>query len=134
VSYEKNGWPEEWFLPQVADIWTYPEWMKRGKEGYMKKICFIGVGSIGAPMAKCVFGGGYSLPVCDKSPKALETFQEMGVRVTEKPADCANKEMIIVRVANDAQGKEVVLGPEGFLSSSPLDDLILQRFGDCLSF
>jgi 3-hydroxyisobutyrate dehydrogenase-like beta-hydroxyacid dehydrogenase len=83
----------------------------------MKKIGFIGVGSIGAPMARCLFRAGYSLTVCDKSPTALKTFREMGARVTDKPADCADHDMIIVMVANDSQVKEVVLGPEGFLKA-----------------
>jgi 3-hydroxyisobutyrate dehydrogenase len=83
----------------------------------MKKIGFIGVGSIGAPLARCVFRAGYSLTVCDKSPTALKTFREMGARVTDKPADCADQDMIIVMVANDSQVKEVVSGPEGFLKA-----------------
>jgi 3-hydroxyisobutyrate dehydrogenase len=83
----------------------------------MKKIGFIGVGSIGAPMARCLFRAGYSLTVCDKSPTALKTFREMGARVTDKPADCADQDMIIVMVANDSQVKEVVSGPEGFLKA-----------------
>lgn len=83
----------------------------------MKKIGFIGVGSMGAPMARCVFRAGYSLTVCDKSPTALKTFREMGARVTDKPADCADQDMIIVMVANDSQVKEVVSGPEGFLKA-----------------
>jgi len=83
----------------------------------MKKIGFIGVGSIGAPMARCVFRAGYSLTVCDKSPAALKTFREMGARVTNKPADCADNDMIIVMVADDSQVKEVVSGPEGFLKA-----------------
>jgi 3-hydroxyisobutyrate dehydrogenase len=83
----------------------------------VKKIGFIGVGSMGAPMARCVFRAGYSLTVCDKSPTALKTFREMGARVTDKPADCADQDMIIVMVANDSQVKEVVSGPEGFLKA-----------------
>jgi 3-hydroxyisobutyrate dehydrogenase-like beta-hydroxyacid dehydrogenase len=88
-----------------------------GKEDDVKKIGFIGVGSMGAPMARCVFRAGYSLTVCDKSLTALKTFREMGARVTDKPADCADQDMIIVMVANDSQVKEVVSGPEGFLKA-----------------
>jgi 3-hydroxyisobutyrate dehydrogenase len=75
------------------------------------------VGSMGTPMARCVFRAGYSLTVCDKSPTALKTFREMGARVTDKPADCADQDMIIVMVANDSQVKEVVSGLEGFLKA-----------------
>jgi 3-hydroxyisobutyrate dehydrogenase len=86
-------------------------------EDDMERIGFIGVGSIGTPMARCLMRNGYKLTVCDKRPEALEIFREMGTRTTDKPADCADNEMIIVMVANDSQVKEVVLGSQGFLDA-----------------
>jgi 3-hydroxyisobutyrate dehydrogenase-like beta-hydroxyacid dehydrogenase len=83
----------------------------------MERVGFIGVGSIGAPMARCLIRSGYKLTVCDKRPEALEILGEMGARVTDKPSDCADNEMIIVMVANDSQVKEVVLGSEGLLDA-----------------
>jgi 3-hydroxyisobutyrate dehydrogenase-like beta-hydroxyacid dehydrogenase len=86
-------------------------------ESAMKRIGFIGVGSMGAPMAIRLVKAGYELTVCDKTSKALDKFREMGVRVTDKPANCADNDIVIVMVVNDSQVKEVVLGPEGILNA-----------------
>ncbi len=83
----------------------------------MKRIGFIGVGSIGAPMARCLLRGGYDLTVCDKQGAVLEGFQKMGAVVTQKPSDCADNEMVIIMVANDSQVREVVLGENGLLEA-----------------
>ena len=83
----------------------------------MKSIGFIGVGSMGVPMAVRLIEAGYGLTVCDKKRQALDRFKEMGIRATDKPADCADKEIIIVMVVDDAQVKEVVQGPGGVLDA-----------------
>jgi len=83
----------------------------------MENIGFIGVGNIGNPMAKCLIRAGYKLTVCDKSPQVREKFKEVAVRITEKPADCANSDMIIVMVASDSKVKEVILGPNGVMNA-----------------
>ena len=32
-EHTRKWWRKEQYMPQVADSWTYPEWMKRGKKG-----------------------------------------------------------------------------------------------------
>lgn len=83
----------------------------------MKRIGFIGVGSMGAPMAIRLIRANYELTVCDKRSEALDRFRQTGVRVTDKPAKCADNDMIIVMVVNDSQVEEVVQGPEGILNA-----------------
>lgn len=83
----------------------------------MEQIGFIGVGSIGNPMARRLLSCGYKLTVCDKNSEALKSFKEQGVSVTDNPSDCAGSEMIIVIVANDTQVNEAVLPPNGLLAS-----------------
>ena len=83
----------------------------------MKRIGFIGVGSIGSPMARRLLSCGYELTVCDKNSEALKPFKDQGINVTDNPIDCAGKEMVIVIVANDTQVNEVVLPPNGLLTS-----------------
>jgi 3-hydroxyisobutyrate dehydrogenase len=82
----------------------------------MESIGFVGVGSIGSPMARCLAKAGYKLTICDKNVEAREKFTENAVRITDKPSDCAGSEMIIVMVASDSQVKEVILGSNGVLS------------------
>ena len=83
----------------------------------MKRVGFIGVGSIGAPMARCVIRAGFKVTVCDNNPKALQQFAASDIEFADTPADCASQDMVIVIVANDQQVKEVVLGDTGLLSA-----------------
>ncbi len=83
----------------------------------MKKIGFIGVGNMGTPMAMCLIRAGYELVVCDKRFIALERFKAIGVSVTEKPADCARTEMVIIMVGDDVQVEETLLGTDGILNA-----------------
>ena len=43
----------------------------------MERIGFIGVGSIGSAMARCVIRGGFKVTICDKSLRALEEFKKI---------------------------------------------------------
>ncbi len=83
----------------------------------MKRIGFIGLGSIGAPMARSVIRAGFQVTVCDKSPKALEAFKKTSYRVTDKPSDCAEQEMVVVMVASDDQVRAVMEGGDGLLKA-----------------
>ena len=83
----------------------------------MKRIGFIGLGSIGAPMAGCIIRAGFQVTVCDQNPKALDRFRKTAYRVTDKPADCADQEMVVVMVANDDQVKAVMEGEDGLLKA-----------------
>jgi 3-hydroxyisobutyrate dehydrogenase-like beta-hydroxyacid dehydrogenase len=83
----------------------------------MERIGFIGVGSIGAAMAGCLVRAGLKMMICDKNPKALESFTNLGASVTDRPEDCADREMVIVMVANDSQVNEVLLGGDGLLNA-----------------
>ena len=83
----------------------------------MERIGFIGVGSIGAPMARSLVRAGYKVTVCDKAPQALERFEGHAFRITESPRECSDNEMIIVMVATDSQVKDVVLETDGFLDA-----------------
>ena len=81
----------------------------------MKSIGFIGVGNMGAPMARRLIQAGFELTVCDASPQALERFKDLAVKTTLKPTECAICEIVIVMVTTDGQVKDVVLGSEGIL-------------------
>jgi len=86
-------------------------------EDPMKRIGFIGLGSIGSPMAGCIIRSGFQVTVCDKNPKALDAFKKTAYRLTDKPADCAEQEMVVIMVANDDQVKAVMEGEDGLLKA-----------------
>ena len=88
----------------------------------MKRIGFIGLGSIGAPMARSIIRAGYEVTVCDKFPAPLKPFQANGVEAVQRPADVAGNEMIVIMVANDEQVKETIVGPDGILDAVNTSD------------
>ena len=80
-------------------------------------IGFIGVGSIGGPMARCILGAGHEMTVCDVNQATLASFAAAGARATQNPADCAACDFVIVMVATDAQAENVLFGPSGVASA-----------------
>jgi 3-hydroxyisobutyrate dehydrogenase-like beta-hydroxyacid dehydrogenase len=81
-----------------------------------QSVAVIGVGAMGAPMARRIHAAGFNLTVCDKSEEALAPFAKSGVPVTRKPSDCSTSDIIIVLVATPGQLRDVVLGEHGIKS------------------
>jgi 3-hydroxyisobutyrate dehydrogenase len=85
------------------------------EERALKKIGFIGVGNIGAPMAQRLIEKEYELVVCDSSSVARAAFSGI-TSVTGSPCDCADADLVILMVADDEQLRQAVLGPCGVAS------------------
>jgi 3-hydroxyisobutyrate dehydrogenase len=81
------------------------------------QVALIGSGGIGGPMAQCLTRCGVALTVCDIHEAALEPFCALGVRVTQRAADCATADFVIVMVATDAQVRTVLLGNGGLFDA-----------------
>lgn len=79
----------------------------------LKTVAFIGAGNMGAPMARCARRAGFELIVCDRNQVVLEEFAQEGVRVTTEVAACADADVVIVLLANDAQIMDAMLGERG---------------------
>ena len=58
----------------------------------MKKIAFIGLGTMGFPMAKRLITSGYQLSIYDISQKAMSKFSKQEVRLSNSSEDirCEN--------------------------------------------
>ena len=82
----------------------------------IKKVGFVGIGAMGAPMAKNLHRKGFDVVVCDVSKSALEPFENDGVKTTTTAADCSDTDAVIVMVATLDQIRHVVFGPKGLLS------------------
>jgi len=85
----------------------------------IKKVAFIGVGSMGAPMAMRVKDAGYQLVVYDRNPELLDRFRNAGASIATSAAECAAADVVIVLVANDEQIFDVTIGSEGILQGIP---------------
>ena len=80
---------------------------------------FIGLGQIGAPMAKRWLAWDGGLTVFDVAPEATVPFATAGAHVAASPAEVAERSQVIsVMVRDDAQVTEVLTGPDGILSTA----------------
>lgn len=78
-----------------------------------RSIGFIGVGNMGSRMAQRLVDAGHRVTACDRSEVALEAFARQGVRITQRPADCALADFVLIVVATDEQLLAVALGDDG---------------------
>lgn len=80
---------------------------------------FIGLGNIGAPMAKRLLEWPGGLVVRDVVPEATAPFSEQGAVVASSPAEVAERATVIsVMVRDDAQVADVLDGPNGILRAA----------------
>jgi 3-hydroxyisobutyrate dehydrogenase len=80
-----------------------------------KRIAFLGLGVMGAPMARHLAAAGHRLTVFNRSPqKAVDWVAAHGGAMAPTPAAAAgDAEVVIACVGADADLEAVTLGPEG---------------------
>ena len=80
----------------------------------MQRIGFIGVGTMGGPMARNLLKAGLTLRVFDVNPKASEALTAEGASVAASPADTAqDAQAVITMLPNGADVEAAVFGPAG---------------------
>lgn len=85
----------------------------------MKPVGFVGLGQIGAPMARRLLDWPGGLVVHDVRPEALLPFLEAGARAAGSPREVAESaEVISLMVRDDTQVEEVLSGPAGLLAAA----------------
>ncbi|MEU4595762.1 NAD(P)-dependent oxidoreductase [Nocardia sp. NPDC023988] len=83
------------------------------------RLGYIGLGNMGAPMARRLVDWPGGLVVCDARADATEKFAAAGVAVAATPAAVAARAAVIsVTVLDDAQVRDVLTGPQGILSTA----------------
>lgn len=84
-----------------------------------QKIGFIGLGIMGAPMARNLLKAGYPLVVYDIVPEKVDEAVKAGAEAGSSSKDVAAKsEIVITMLPNSPEVKEVVLGPDGVLEGA----------------
>jgi len=79
-----------------------------------KKIGFIGVGIMGAPMARNLVTAGYPVLVHDAVPAAVEALSKDGVAVAASSKEVASASDVVITMLPDSPDVEAaVLGPDG---------------------
>lgn len=84
----------------------------------MKKIGFIGLGTMGAPMASNLLKKGYAVTVYNRTASKCEPLVQEGAAQASTPAEAsAGADVVITMVSNDNSIREVFYGEEGILKS-----------------
>jgi 3-hydroxyisobutyrate dehydrogenase-like beta-hydroxyacid dehydrogenase len=89
-------------------------------------IGFIGLGTMGAPMARNVLKGGYPVTVWSRRQDAMAPLVKAGAAAGSSPADVAAKSDIIVTMVTDtAAVEEVILGEHGIARGARQGSIVI---------
>ena len=92
----------------------------------MTRIAFIGLGTMGLPMATNLVRGGHDVRGYNRSPGRTATFAEAGGTAARSIADAVrNAEVVITMLPDSPDVEAVVLGDEGVLSAAGPDTLLI---------
>lgn len=80
----------------------------------MTKAAFIGLGQMGAPMARNLLRHGHHLQVYDLNPQAVAALAAEGAQPGSSPAEAARGAEVVITMLPDGQRvREVLLGAQG---------------------
>ncbi|MCC7089340.1 MAG: NAD(P)-dependent oxidoreductase [Chloroflexi bacterium] len=80
----------------------------------IKRVGFVGLGIMGAPMAANLLKAGFSLTVWNRTPSRMEPLVELGALAADSPADVASaSEVTLSCVTNSPDVEAIALGPRG---------------------
>ncbi|TFY88702.1 3-hydroxyisobutyrate dehydrogenase [Pseudomonas kairouanensis] len=81
------------------------------------KIAFIGLGNMGAPMARNLIKAGHALSLFDLNQTVLKELAELGGSISDSPRDAASgAELVITMLPAAAHVRSVWLGEDGVLA------------------
>lgn len=82
----------------------------------IKKIAYLGLGTMGGGMASNLLKAGYELTVWNRDAEKSKPFARKGARVVDTPADAARDvDVIMYMLSNDEAVEDVVFGAKGIL-------------------
>lgn len=105
---------------------------------------FIGLGTMGAPMARNILTRGHGLIVCDVQPSAIAPLTAAGAAAVATPREVAAGSEIVITMLPDAPDVErVALGADGIVSGiaagsvyidmSTIDPATTRRIGEAIA-
>ncbi len=85
----------------------------------MSTIGFIGLGTMGRPMARNLLRAGHQLTFCSRRAEIVAEFEAAGGRHVATPAEAARaSDFVISIVTADAEVEEVALGKQGVIQAA----------------
>lgn len=89
------------------------------------KLGFIGIGKMGAPIARRLIDGGHDLILYDAAPEAMRRFVNTGGHPAASPKDVASRAGIVFTCLPSLEAvREVALGPDGLCHGTEIEILI----------
>lgn len=83
----------------------------------MKRIGFIGLGTMGEPMVANLLNKGYAVTVYNRTAAKTEASQALGASVASTPAEAAQAaDVLISIISNDQATEEVYYGEQGIFA------------------
>lgn len=84
------------------------------------KVGFVGLGRMGRAIAQRFIAAGHDLVVYNRSPEKAAEFAEKGATVADRVlAACADREVVVTMLADDAALDQVAFAPGGICDSLP---------------
>ena len=95
----------------------------------MSNVAFLGLGVMGAPMAKHLAAAGHKVTVYNRTPdKALAWVALYGNRAAPTPREAAEgAEFVFMCVGNDNDVRDVVYGPDGALAGAEAGSVLIDH-------
>ncbi len=91
-----------------------------------KTIGFVGLGSMGAPMAANVMKAGHSLVAFDIDPSKNKQIAALGAQVASGPAEVARRASTVISMVDTTeQAEDVIMGAGGFIDGVQAGDLVI---------
>lgn len=82
-------------------------------------IGWIGLGSMGLPMARNAIKAGHTLTVYNRTRSRAAEMEALGARVAKTPAEAASAECVVTMLSDDEAVRGAVLGSGGLLAAMP---------------
>ena len=95
----------------------------------MSSVAFLGLGVMGAPMARHLAAAGHQVTVYNRTPdKALAWVALYGHRAAPTPREAAEgAEFVFMCVGNDNDVRDVVFGPDGALAGAEAGAVLIDH-------
>jgi 3-hydroxyisobutyrate dehydrogenase-like beta-hydroxyacid dehydrogenase len=85
----------------------------------IRKISYLGLGTMGSGMASNLLKAGYQLTVWDRTAEKCQSFARKGARAAKMPADAArDTDLVMYSLSDDDAVEKVVFGEQGILSAT----------------
>jgi 3-hydroxyisobutyrate dehydrogenase len=90
------------------------------------KVAFIGMGTMGAPMAMNLLKAGHEVTVHNRTREREESVAKAGARRAESPREAAQGAQIIVTCVSDTPDVEnIILGDNGVIHGAPQGSIVV---------